>query len=211
MLLPAEHRFPLSFRKKTCSGRELNLIFQTAFPAVRRTQFHSEDIHVPAGCGYFGADGAPLYHLTPSAPCFLKIFFSTMLLPAEHRFSPSFRKKTCSGREHNLIFQTAFSAARRTQFYSEDIHVPAGCGYFGADGGAVVSFNSFRSLHSQNIFSLQCCCLQNIVFPKFSQENLQRAGTQLNLSNCIPCRPSNSAHLHSFRSAIKYGLRIDEL
>ena len=48
-------------------------------------------------------------------------------------------------------------------------------------------------------------------FPKFSQENLQRAGTQLNLSNCILRRPPNSAHLHSFRSAIKYGLRIDGL
>ena len=47
--------------------------------------------------------------------------------------------------------------------------------------------------------------------PKFSQENLQRAGPQLNLSNCILRRPPNSAHLHSCRSAIKYGLRIDGL
>ena len=47
--------------------------------------------------------------------------------------------------------------------------------------------------------------------PKFSQENLQRAKTLFYLPNCILRRPSNSAHLHSFRSAIKYELRIDGL
>ena len=115
--------FSPSFRKKTCSGREPNLIFQTAFSAARRTPFYSEDIHVPADCEYFGADGGAVMAFNPFFRSLLsQNIFSTILLPAKHRFPPSFRKKTCSGREPNLIFQTAFSAARRTPL----IYIPFG-------------------------------------------------------------------------------------
>ena len=67
--------------------------------------------------------GAPLYHLTPfSAFCLLKIFFLYNAVACRTSFSPSFRKKTCSGRELNLIIQTAFSTARRTPL----IYIPFG-------------------------------------------------------------------------------------